>query len=143
MIKNNQKGFIALFSVIIISFVLLLMTITANFSGFSGRFNIFDSENKERSNELADACIEEARLAIALDDYSVGLAEEVEINDEQCEFEVSSGNKITTHACVNKAQTFYEVIYDNEPDVPLTSFKELENVSSSLEDDFQDLSPCY
>ncbi len=143
MIKNNKKGFMALFSVIIVSFVLLLMTITANFSGFTGRFNIFYSENKEKSNELADACIEEARLAIALNDYVVGIAEEIIINDQQCEYEILNGNKITTHACVNKAQTFYEVIYENESSVSLTSFKELENVNSSLENDFQDLSPCY
>jgi hypothetical protein len=143
MINENQRGFIALFSVIIISFVLVLMTITANFSGFLGRFNIFYSENKEKSNELADACIEEARLAIALNDYDIGIAEEIIINDEQCEYEISSDNRITTHACVNKVQTFYEVIYEDEPNVSLVSFKELENVNSFLENDFQDLSPCY
>jgi hypothetical protein len=67
MIKNNKnkKGFVALMSAIIISIVLLVLATTLSFTGFNSRFNILDSETKERSSSLADSCIDLALLAFA------------------------------------------------------------------------------
>ena len=128
----NSKGFIALFSVIIISFVLLLMTVTLNTSGLFGRFNIFDSENKERSANLAYACIESARLAIAGENYTNGVEVDVEIEDEECRYEVNDDTKITAWAEVNNAYThYYAEIDPNQPDFPVLELKEC-----------PDLSPC-
>lgn len=88
MIKNNhttyyilrptpESGFIALMSTIIISAVLLIITVSLNLTGFLGRFNIFDSELKEVSLNLAEACGDTALLNLAnavtyLGDVSVG-----------------------------------------------------------------------
>ena len=125
-----SKGFIALFSVIIISLVLLLVASALSFSGFFARFNILDSELKAQSEGLADACIEHVRLALALDAAFSGSGE-VDIDGEKCEYEVSDG-EVKAWAEVSNAHTYYfaEVNLD-EPKIPITSFREC-----------TDLSPC-
>lgn len=63
--KQNNNGFIALMSAIIISAVLMLIVINMSLTGFYSRTNILDSETKERSSALADACIDIALLGFA------------------------------------------------------------------------------
>lgn len=62
--RNKQKnsGFIALMSSIIISAMLILIVMNMSLTGFYTRTNILDSENKERSSALADACLDIALL---------------------------------------------------------------------------------
>jgi hypothetical protein len=64
-ISNKKRGFVALISVIIISAILLLVATSLSFSGFFGRFNILESEFKERSSALADACVDSVLLSLA------------------------------------------------------------------------------
>jgi len=131
--NNTQQGFIALMTVVIVSFTLLLVTISMNFSGFSVRFNILDSESKERSNALADACIDYARLAIAINDYSPGTEVTMDIDGEPCTYEIlPGGDEIIATAEINRANTFFWVEVDpSESDIPVIGLKECE-----------DLSPC-
>lgn len=65
-VKNNS-GFMAIMSAIIISVILLIIATTLGFNGFQSRLNILDSELKERSLGLADACIDIAMQQIASD----------------------------------------------------------------------------
>jgi hypothetical protein len=94
----NNKGFIALISVIIISAVLLVVTSTLSFSGFYGRYNILDSELKERSKSLAEACGDIAILKLAGDiNYSHTWPEVININEKSCSIEnISSDGTNTT-----------------------------------------------
>ena len=52
-------------SAIIISTILMLVAVNLSFIGFYSRFNVLDSETKERSSGLADACIDIALLGFA------------------------------------------------------------------------------
>ena len=52
-------------SVIIICVILVLITSTLSLTGFYGRFNMLDSELKERSSAAAEACIDQGLLLIA------------------------------------------------------------------------------
>ncbi|MDQ3075644.1 MAG: hypothetical protein M3Q34_00760 [bacterium] len=126
--QNKNRGFIALFSVIIISFVLLSVATTLNFSGFYGRFNVLDTEMKKISGNLADACIEKARLVIAQNTSYTGTAS-VTVGSKTCDYVVSnqSGDKIiVAHSEVNKAHTYYKVVVNNDVStIPITSFEEL------------------
>ena len=61
---KSQEGFIALISAIVISFLLITITVALNFVGFYGRFNILDSEYKETSVGLAEACADSAMLQL-------------------------------------------------------------------------------
>ena len=67
MRKQNKKnrGFIALMSAIIISTILVLVAANLSLSGFNSRFNILESETKERSSALADSCIDIALIGFA------------------------------------------------------------------------------
>lgn len=62
---NNQGGFIALISSIIIALVLVTITFTLGFSGWFSRFTVLYAEYKEVSIGLAEACAETAILEIA------------------------------------------------------------------------------
>ena len=61
---NNQSGFIALISVIIISLLLVTITVALSLVGFFGRFNILDNENKEISSGLAESCLDTVLLRL-------------------------------------------------------------------------------
>lgn len=80
----KQGGYIALMSAIIISVILLGLTFTLSFRGFFGRFNILDSEFKERSLGLAEACAERALLRLATIPKYAG-NETLTIDGESCQ----------------------------------------------------------
>jgi len=127
--KNSKNGFIALFSVIIITSVLLISAVALSFTGFLGRFNVFDSELKAESGALAEACIEYARLQFAEDESFSGEGE-VDVGEETCEYDVS-GDEIKSWASVNNVYTYYFAEVDlNEPDIPIVSFKECPELST-------------
>ena len=63
--KHGQEGYIALISAIIISSILLVVTVTLSYTAFFARYNILDSEYKERSASLAEACADVALLKLA------------------------------------------------------------------------------
>ena len=125
--KNYNKGFIALFSVIIITSVLLLIATTLSFSGFFGRFNIFDSESKSRSKYLALACVESARLEIAKDNNFFVTNKEIFVASDCCKYSVinSSATIIEASSVINNAYTYYQVeVNKNVFNIPITSFRE-------------------
>src|SRR5437868_2087955 len=62
---KKDAGFIALMSVIIICVILVLITTTLSFTGFYGRYNILESELKERSSAATEGCIDAGLLIIA------------------------------------------------------------------------------
>ena len=61
---ENNDGYIALISAIIITLILVTITLILNLGGFLGRFNILDGEYKETSIGLAEACVDSAILQI-------------------------------------------------------------------------------
>jgi len=63
--KNNFKGgYVALMAILIISFILLSVIITANFEGFWGLSNFLNRESKEISVNLAESCLDQAIVNI-------------------------------------------------------------------------------
>lgn len=134
MIRNNNKGFIALISVVIISFVLLLVATTLGLKGFFSRFNVLDSENKAKSAGLANGCIEAARLKLANNTSFTTLSDtDIFINTEKCTYRISSGGKIKAWSIVNKAQTYYGVIVDTgNPSLPINCLVELKTQTDEL-----------
>ncbi len=82
--KSSERGFIALLSVIIVSAILLVVVLEANTSGFYTRFNILDSEFKERSSSLVDACVAIARMRVGANSSYIG-PETVSVGSDQCQ----------------------------------------------------------
>ncbi|MEK7569738.1 MAG: hypothetical protein AAB500_02525 [Patescibacteria group bacterium] len=126
------KGFIALFSVIIITLVLLVVAVSLNFTGFFSRFNIFDTEKKEQSSALAEACLEDARLELALNSTFTG-GGGVTLGTDTCSYEVESGGEITISAQAGDAYTYYWAEVDtSDAEIPINSFKECKSLSTCL-----------
>ncbi len=64
---RNQKGFVALISVIIIFAILMVLAALIATSSFFTRFNVLDYENKKVSVGLAEGCAETALVNLAKD----------------------------------------------------------------------------
>jgi hypothetical protein len=62
---SSHRGFIALISAVIISAVILVIGVTGGLTGFFGRSNILDSEFKNTSAAIAEACADQALLQLA------------------------------------------------------------------------------
>ena len=141
---NSQRGFIALMSAIVISILLLAITLSLGFSGFFARFNILDSESKERSSALAEACVDSAILKISQDiNYAPTPAfnfitqtggESIDVDSSKCTIVSvdTSGIKkaIKTQAFINKAYTNLRVLIDTTS-FTITSFDECSNLTGS------------
>jgi len=70
---NKESGFIALITAILLAVILLVLVVTLNRTGFIARSEILDSEYKNRSFSLAEACVDSALLKLVTDPgYSGG-----------------------------------------------------------------------
>jgi len=65
--KQKKDGYIALMSAIIISVLLITLSVTLSMTGYFARFDILNSEYKERSIALAEGCVDMAIIKIAGD----------------------------------------------------------------------------
>ena len=70
--SKQDRGFVALISVIIISAILLMLVFTLGVSSFFTRFSALDSEYKRESVALAEACQNVAVLRYSQSDFSGG-----------------------------------------------------------------------
>lgn len=66
---NKERGYIALISTIVISVLLITITVVIGMNNMFVRFNILDSESKEISRALAEACVDQAMLDAFHGDY--------------------------------------------------------------------------
>ena len=62
--RNEEQGFIALISVLIISSVLLASTLALAQFGIASRFFVLNLEQKAGSQKLAEACLELMRVKV-------------------------------------------------------------------------------
>ena len=114
-----EHGFIALTSAIVISFLLLAITVSLGFSSFFGRFDILDSESKERSTALAEACVDQAILDSASGTY-YSTDNIVNVGSDTCTIKLSQLDSpivgqtiVKTQAKLNKSYTNLKVIVDS------------------------------
>ncbi len=127
----RQRGFIALASAIIISVLLLAITAAISLTGFFGRFNVFDSESKERSSALAEACIDTAKLNYANNSSYAPNNQSVSVGSDQCTIisflkntPTTGQDTIKTQASINKSYTDLQVVI-KDTDFSLISWDEL------------------
>mgnify|MGYP001558748722 FL=1 len=125
-----MKGYIAITSAIIISLLLMAITFALNFSSFFGRFNVFDSQTKEISQALAEACAEKALLNLAQNSSYAGNETITVKTPDTCDIltiETNGSQKtIKTTATFQKTTTNIKVMV-NMPGPQLVSWEELSN----------------
>jgi hypothetical protein len=61
---REQRGFVALISILMLSVVMLATTLSLAQFGLANRSFLLDLENKQRSEKLAEACVHYARISV-------------------------------------------------------------------------------
>lgn len=117
--QQNNNGFIALISIIIISTILFVTTLSIAQFGIAGRYFILDLEQKTASYELAEACVEIARIKIYNDShYQENSTQKITINTETCSIESAliNGGRTTVQITGRKhnAVTHLQILFDNQ-----------------------------
>jgi len=128
---NDQNGFIALISVVIIVLILLGTTAALATSGFLHRFNILDGEAKEISAGYANACIEAARLKFVRDgaDFTASSTAPLSVGEGECFISAvtPSGSSVVIEVKGmherTGATTKYKATIDSDGNI--TAFKEI------------------
>ncbi len=90
--SNNEKGFAALISTVIISAILLAVAASASRAAFWARFDLLARENKKISAALAEACVNAALLDWA-EGKNISLPKRVVVDDSK-ECEISEINNM-------------------------------------------------
>ncbi len=124
-----MKGYIAITSAIIISLLLMAITFALSFSSFFGRHNVFDSQTKEISYALAEACAEKALLNLAQNSSYAGNETITVKSPDTCDIltiETAGSQKtIKTRATFQKTTTNIKVVANMPPQI--VSWEEVPN----------------
>lgn len=130
--SNSNGGFVALMTAIILIAILLIVTITLNQTSFFTRGILLDSEYKERSSALAEACVDVARLKLANNILYKPINEIVPIGDRECVIRSitdhpTAGQKIIeTRATSSESVTNLKVTVEPQvEDIKIVSWEEI------------------
>lgn len=126
--SKKEAGFIALITAIALTLILLVVTVTLNQSGFFTRSTLLESEYKERSSALAEACVDTALLKLANNPNYIG-PDTIAVGGDSCSIlsvSLPSGGHqtIRTRAVFREAATNLEVAI-NTSDLSVVSWNEL------------------
>ena len=116
-IRNKNNGFIALISVIVVSAILMLIAVTLSLNQFYNRYNILESEFKERSTSLAEACVDNALLELANDINYLGNATSTIYGNDKCytgNVTTSGSQKVfKTRAIYQNSHTNFKIVVNS------------------------------
>lgn len=128
-----ETGYIALTSVIIISVLLITVTAALSSINYFSRFNVLENEFKQKSANLAEACVDYAfsRLAAspAYDPGALG-GECVGVGLDKCKVVSVSGSAVQVQGVYQKSYTNLVVNFDS--DFNVSSWQEVENITTAL-----------
>jgi hypothetical protein len=109
---NQQSGYIALISVIIMSALLLTITVALSSANYFSRYNILENEYKQHSSDLAEACVNYAKGQLAGNSgYTVTAPAVVAVGTDSCKI-------ISVGASTIKTQGTYP---NTGPDISYTN----------------------
>ncbi len=129
--KNDQNGFVALVSAIVISGLLIIIGASLGYTGFFTRFNILGGEYKQTSLGLAESCAEIARVEIANNSSfavpSGGSTYTIDSSGNTCKIlSVTGTYTVQSQAVYQKSYSTIEAVYNRSGnDVSVTSWKEI------------------
>jgi cellobiose-specific phosphotransferase system component IIC len=126
---KRNRGFIALISVIIIGFVLLLAVITLGGKSIASRFNLLTLEYKNSSYQLASACVQTAIIGV-VNNLSYSLPRSIDVGGQTCTIVSVVSGTIKTTATVSGATTNLEVTV-NSTTGDVVSWRECKNSTGS------------
>jgi len=125
--SSASDGYIALISAIIISVLMMGVVFATSHTSFISRFNVLNTEFKERSSGLAEACVDMALLKLAQSKSYAG-NESISVGNSQCSIlaiETSPGQKtIKTKATFQSSVTNLKIVA-NDTDLSVISWEEV------------------
>ena len=125
--KKKQSGFIALIATVVISSMLVATAFTLSMTSFFARSTLLESEYKERSIALAEACVDTALLKRA-NDSSYSGSETIPVGTDSCSIfpivSVSGQITIKTKAIFRNSVTNMQVVA-NDSDLSIASWGEV------------------
>ncbi|MEK7063836.1 MAG: hypothetical protein AAB955_04080 [Patescibacteria group bacterium] len=124
---NQPRGFIALISTIVVSFVLILAVVTLGMRGIAGRLYLLDIEHKNTSYALAESCITVGIIKIANDPDYTGTNITVPVGTETCTLVAVTPNTpsasratISARGAKSGATTHLTVVIDEATALPVS-----------------------
>ena len=127
--SRKSEGYIALTSALVITVLITAIAFTLSLSSFFARANILNTDFKEISHALAEACIETALLKLAQDSAYAG-NEIIVVGNNQCSIlalESLSNQKIIKANAVFQNTTTNLKITVFSSDLSVVSWEELAN----------------
>jgi hypothetical protein len=127
--KSHRGGYIALFSTILISSVLLILVSTLAQKALATRAQMLLIEDKEVSRMAARSCVESARVAV-MNDAGVALTNlTLPVAHERCTIHSlarhsEQKSEVVTSAIVKKSHTYLRAIIDRA-DAQIISIDEI------------------
>lgn len=122
-----EKGYIAITSAILLSFIMLILAVSVGMTSLLTRFGTLDLTSKQKSFFIARSCLEYARLELAQSGSYAG-NETVPIDAYECTLlpiqDAGSTKIIQSTAIVNNATTNLQLTV-NESDLSTAVFEEL------------------
>lgn len=126
---RENKGFFAVITAIILSFLVLLISASLSLRSFNARFNTLGLESKDRSWSLAQGCIEEAIMQLRSNSAYTG-SSTITIGSSTCKIlaiTASGTDKvIPAEATVNNRTTNLQALYSSSTNTILY-LRELSN----------------
>ena len=115
--KCPQKGFIALISSIIISFVLLFTALSLGQTGMIARLSLLSFEEKAMSAAYAEGCSDAAHVALLNNPLYNTATRTISLNNDSCSFWVlqktADESEVLSHARVRNAETNLQYIINH------------------------------
>lgn len=85
---RNERGFVALIALTLISFILLISTITLSQLSILGRFSLLDTEFKEKSLRIVEGCFTLMQVALYNNPHYLVVDKKISYDTESCTFSI-------------------------------------------------------
>jgi hypothetical protein len=128
------SGFIALISILIVSAVLLATTLGLAQFGLANRFFIMHLEQKAASKNLAEGCVQMARIQAYNDPSYTDSLKDVDIAEKTCTIHsvTNSGSATTIKARATEGESISNLcVVVNNTDGSFTSWKEVPKLTNT------------
>jgi len=118
--SSCEGGYIALMSALIIAAILLVISVSLGMGGFFTRFDGLSGEYKLTSEELAQSCLEKAKILFALNPYA-NIVGSLKIGSNNCNIVSVAENipqngqtTIQTSATIHNSTTNIKTVINSE-----------------------------
>ncbi len=135
VLAQKKSGFVALITAIVLSIILITVAVALNEIGFLTRSEALDSEYKDRSTALAEACVDTALLKLAANPNYTGNESAITVGSDTCAIDTvtTAGTQVTinTHAVfpapsvTTQGATTRLKIVANSSDLSIASWNEV------------------